>query len=153
NGVRHDLVTLSAIAGTKPVATFGPDRGVSTQAFYPATLRPFCTRERSGGPEEACDEQDQGHTPPAPAGWRDELPADRPGGGLRQDGGGRVPATSRGGRTDELGHLGRPRRGRARGAAVSGVVVDEGRQDAGATSAFAGLGAGPRGADRKSVVE
>src|SRR5690606_19261240 len=141
NAVRHDFGTLSAIAGTRPVAPAGR-RGVSTQAFLTATLRSFA-EERDGGPTEACDAKNQRHTPLTSVGRRVELPADRPSDRLRQDDGRRVPAASERGGADELGRRREPRRGRARAAAVPG----DGEAGAAAeVPAATGLGLGARGA-------
>src|SRR5690606_20978867 len=137
NAVRHDFGTLSAIAARsrQPPPTGGASR---RKPFSPPPFVPFA-EERDGGPTEACDAKNQRHTPLTSVGRRVELPADRAGDGLRQDGGRRVPAASERGGADDLGRRREPRRGRARAAAVPGDG------EAGApteVSAATGLGVG-----------
>src|SRR5690606_13557089 len=139
NAVRHDFGTLSAIAGTKPVTP--PPGGASRRKpFSPPPFAPFA-EERDGGPTEACDAQNQRHTPPTSVGGPVELPADRQCDGLRQDGGRRVPAASERSGADELGGRGEPRRGRARATAIPG---DGEAGDAAKVPAATGLGVGAR---------
>src|SRR5690606_14982159 len=118
--------TLSAMISER--CPRSPARGRQRPAAGGASRRkpfsrpPFAlfAEERDGGPTEACDAQNQRHTPLTSVGRPVELPANRPSDRLRQDGGRRVPAASERGGADELGHRRGPRRGRTRGAAIPG---------------------------------
>src|SRR5260221_4529536 len=99
NAVRHVRNAVRHAAGIATVATGGD----STQALFAATLRPFFQRERRGGAREAEREKDQGFAETAP-GRRGEQPSPTGScGGLRQDGGDRLPAARRGGGPERLG--------------------------------------------------
>src|SRR5690606_8103236 len=140
NAVRHDFGTLSAIAGTRPVAPAGR-RGVSTQAFLTATLRSFCRGARRWPTRGLRCEKSKTYSAYVCC-RRVELPAACPSDRPREDGGRRVPAAGERGGADELGRRREPRRGRARAATVPGDG------EAGAPTevqAATGLGVGARG--------